>query len=100
MSNHVAIKDSVLKGTMQKFNLEEEFKVFLARNWDVRNSSPEIGFLLFLIEQQRSAIQNLEQRVYSLEGQPQSIKINSQKKEYSLIDKVLEAEDVKGISHE
>lgn len=63
----MGIKDPALRGVFRTFNLEEEFKVFLGRNQDVRTSDPDHGFLLFLIEQQRHAINNLELRVAKLE---------------------------------
>lgn len=59
--------DPILDGVKKKFRLDEEFRVFLDRNEDVRGSRPDVGFLLFLIEQQREAILNLEQRVAMLE---------------------------------
>jgi hypothetical protein len=60
--------DPVLEGVNRRFNMEEEFRVFLDRNEFVRNSSPDVGFLLFLIEQQREAIIDLQMRVEKLEG--------------------------------
>lgn len=62
-----ALLDPVLQSVRDKFNLNEEFRVFLERNEDVRNARPDIGFLLFLIEQQREAFLNLEQRMAMLE---------------------------------
>lgn len=59
--------DPVLEGVKKKFRLDEEFRLFLDRNEDIRGSRPDVGFLLFLIEQQREAILNLEQRVRALE---------------------------------
>lgn len=59
--------DPILEGVKKTFKLEEEFRVFLDRNQDVRDSRPDVGFLLFLIEQQRMAIINLEARVTRLE---------------------------------
>lgn len=59
--------DPVLEGVRKTFHLEEEFKVFLDRNEDVRGSRPDVGFLLFLIEQQREAIIDLEMRLSALE---------------------------------
>ena len=59
--------DPVLEGVRKTFRLEEEFKIFLDRNEHLRASRPDVGFLLFLIEQQREAIINLELRVAKLE---------------------------------
>ena len=59
--------DPILEGVKKAFKLDEEFRVFLDRNEDVAGSRPDVGFLLFLIEQQREAILNLEQRVSMLE---------------------------------
>lgn len=59
--------DPVLDSVKRRFRLDEEFKTFLDRNENVRNSKPDVGFLLFLLEQQREAIINLELRVRCLE---------------------------------
>lgn len=67
--------DPVLEGVQQTFRLEEEFRIFLDRNEFVRNSSPDVGFLLFLIEQQREAIINLELRIAKLEGNINPLRI-------------------------
>lgn len=60
--------DPVLNGVVETFHLQEKFKIFLDRNGYVRASRPDVGFLLFLIEEQREAILNLEIRVSKLEG--------------------------------
>lgn len=59
--------DPYLKAVHDRFNLNEEFQTFLDRNQDVRGCQPDIGFLLMLLEQQREAILNLEQRVAIME---------------------------------
>ena len=59
--------DPYLQSVNDKFNLNEEFLKFLDRNQDVRGCKPDVGFLLMLIEQQREAILNLEQRVAIME---------------------------------
>lgn len=61
--------DPVLEGVKKRFKMDEEFRIFLDRNEFVRNSRPDVGFLLFLIESQREAILDLEMRVSKLEGQ-------------------------------
>ena len=62
--------DPILVGVYNTFHLAEDFRIFLDRNEDVRNSRPDVGFLLYLIEKQREAIIDLEMRVSKLEGKP------------------------------
>lgn len=59
--------DPALNGVMKTFRLEEEFKVFCQRNSLIKGLKPDVGFLLFLIEQQWAAIQNLTERVETIE---------------------------------
>lgn len=58
-----------LKGVHDRFNMKEEFKTFMRNNQDVGLAQQHIdaAFLLFLLEQQRMAIINLEERVTRLE---------------------------------
>lgn len=67
--------DPVLEGVNRTFNMEEEFRVYLDRNEFIRNSSPDVGFLLFLIEQQREAIIDLQMRVEKLEGNEKAMRV-------------------------
>jgi hypothetical protein len=60
--------DPVLNGVYETFHLQEKFKIFLDRNEHVKTTRPDVGFLLFLIEEQRTAILDLEVRVAKLEG--------------------------------
>lgn len=60
---------SILGSVRDKWNLEEEFQTFLKNHNMIPDLKPDVGFLLFLIEQQRMAVNNLTDRVEVLEAE-------------------------------